>query len=985
MKTSRIIFMLALAAAATACNKAELEGTDPAGLKSNQFLASIEGASTKVTMAEDFSLSWVAGDQVSVFESEAMKNELFTATEGGHQTTLDGGEVTVDQEKTYYAVYPYSEKNSLADGIITTEIPTVQTPKQGDIPVNIAVAKNDGQIFTFYNVCGLVGFNITTDNIKSVTVKSNDSSDYLTGLISVRQEEMGNPTYKVAGGQSYVTLEAETTFSTGYHYVAVLPQTFEKGITVVMTDSEDKVAQKTTTNPFTLNRSHRIDIKDIDASQTWGEKLTSISTAAELQSFLAVADKYAEGETVTLAADIDVKDCNLVPAASFAGIFNGADKSITNWNTTTALFEKLTGTVQNLVIGESCNLVVQANGDAAFIALENAGTISNCINHGTVTSVEESFVPDVKAQYNDRAIGTIAAVSTGSVVSCVNNGTVTITPATVGKYALQFIGGIAGKASASAGDNAMDSCTNNGAVTFDGPFSSKLFIGGVCGGTPAGAGTFGDYGVFKTLKNTAPVTLQVPTPSSVASTYINLGGVIGYAEADLDDCDNDGAVTVDVPKAPASTSQNMQRPAIAGVAGAGLYNVSNCDNTGALSVSGAFASIEDNSEFVGAGKYGCAAFGGVVAIAGTNATSHKVNTCTNSGRLDLNITMHEETKDSHGNIGGVVGRAQAQILSCSCSGEGLFIKNVMQVARVGGVAGIACAKMQSCTNSSQIDYDMVVTEQTGNQCEYIHLGGVVGVLDTGAGEAIIASANTGNITVKNGYYSGKISSIGGLVGKNQYGVVRGNKTSKIKISGTYKVNSPAKIYFGGIVGYNEGSSSTSSKKGLTGCIAQFSREGITEIEGVGEGSRIGGICGFRKGTIALSSSGVDWDADNAVNLVANDNNNYRFVARSGSDDVYAGLFYGEVSLGTGTHTMHGCTLNTSTFATDQLTDAGLAIGKISDGSVQFGIEGSAFTLRQVVFGGEEYNTTMNLTSDLLVGSIADGATVSVVNSTITPR
>jgi len=937
MKTSRIIFMLALAAAATACNKAELEGTDPAGLKSNQFLASIEGASTKVTMSEDdFSLSWVAGDQVSVFESEAMKNELFTATEDGYQTTLDGGGVTVDQEKTYYAVYPYSEKNSLADGIITTEIPTVQTPKQGDIPVNIAVAKNDGQTFTFYNVCGLVGFNITTDNIKSVTVKSNDSSDYLTGLISVRQEEVGNPTYAVAGGQSYVTLEAEATFSTGYHYVAVLPQTFEKGITVVMTDSYGKVAQKTTTNPFTLNRSHRIDIKNIDESQTWGEKLTSIRTAAELQRFLAVADKYAEGETVTLADDIDVKDCNLVPAASFAGIFDGADNSITNWNTSTALFEKLTGTVQNLVIGESCNLVVQANGDAAFIALENAGTISNCINPGTVTSVEESFVPDVKAQYNDRAIGTIAAVSTGSIVSCVNNGTVTITPASVGKYALQFIGGIAGKASASADDNAMDSCTNNGAVTFDGPFSSKLFIGGVCGGTPAGAGTFGDYGVFKTLKNTAPVTLQVPTPSSVASTYINLGGVIGYAEADLDDCDNSGVVTVDLPNKPSSAGHAYQRPAIAGVVGTCLYNVANCNNSGNMEVKGAFGDGDEKT--VGAGYYYRAYFGGVVAFAGS-ATAESVNTeyklesCKNSGKLSFDLEMHN-SEDAFAHIGGIAGNAVSNVSDCTNEGAGVFVKNCLSSGYVGGIVGLlglpenqVKGSVALCTNKAIINYDAVIAEADENKSRDIYVGGIAGNMQYSYAK-LLTSHNEGNIKVVGGPASGNcyVGGLTGFIGKMQIAGTNSD-SGRLKSKGNIVVDTRKKVSVGGIVG-------RASHQILDVAVANDS----IKVLNPGTGSMIGGVCGDRQ----INTSGDARMKEVTTNIhVTNDDNN----------TVYLGCWYGSRS---DTATAFHSTSFVGSVTYPSSVTFGFIAGILNTGAViQVGSSGKVIIPKTTVVNGTE--------------------------------
>lgn len=961
MKTSRIIFMLALAAAATACNKAELEGTDPAGLKSNQFLASLEGASTKVTMANDFSLSWVAGDQVSVF-GEDLKNNLFTADAAGEEVTLNGGDVTVDPEATYYAIYPYSEKNSIADGIITTEIPTVQTPKQGDIPVNFAVARNDGQKFTFYNVCGLVGFEITEDNIVSVTVKANGAEEYLTGKINVTPSTA--PSYEVVEGVSEVTLVTDGVFEKGYHYVAVLPQAFENGITVLMAKEDGTVATKTTTKSFTLNRSHRIDTKQIDADQSW-TKLTSISNAAELQAFLAAADNYAAADVVTLAADIDLKGYDIVPAASFAGTFDGASKSITNWNTTTALFNEVSGTVKDLTIAESCNLEVQVKGDAAFIALSNTGTISGCNNYGIVTSVNESFVPDVTAVYNDRAIGTIAAVSTGSIVSCVNNGTVTITPASVGKYALQFIGGIAGKASASADVNAMESCTNNGAVTFDGKFSSKLFIGGVCGGTPAGAGTFDDYGVFKTLENTAPVTLNVPTPSSVASTYINLGGVIGYAEADLDECDNGGAVTVTLPKEISASNYSHQRPAIAGVAGDVLYSVTNCYNSGAVNVVGAVANGSSKEE--GVGQYVNASFAGVVAIAGSVAGTHVVESCINSGKLTLDVYMHADDSESQCAIGGVVGYATAKVNTCESSGEGLEVKNRVKASYVGGIVGRVGAMTTGCVNSAPIDYDMVIAEQNGNQSEYVNLGGIVGYSTTGAGTVIQTSVNTGNITVKGGYNSGVASTIGGIAGTTTYGTINGSLDGKkASVQGTYTIQTPAKVYFGGIVGEMKPST---SPKNMTSSITVFERRGSSIITNPGNGSRIGGICGVKRESNAN---------DSQVNLVTS---NFTVSCASGSDDIYAGLFFGEYSSYTGkTPAIGNSVMNASEFAPSSsgLTGSGLAVGYLSSGNIQLG-GSTKFTVRPITYKGVVLEDGANTVEADWIGGKAEGTNVTLKN------
>ena len=961
MKTNRMILMLAVAAAVAACNQAEIDA--PSELNDNQFTASVPV--TKVSMNEDFSLFWEEGDEVSVFAPDG-SNNLFTsdAQTGAATTVLHGGaDFVVDPAQTYYAIYPYSADNTISVGKITTVIPVVQTPKVGTFPVNHAVAVSSGKNLAFYNVCGLIGFEITRDDIVSVTLKSAGEQEYLTGKVEITCQT--EPSYAVLDGHTEVTLVTQDKFVTGKYYVAVLPQTFT-GMTVTMYKKDGTVASRTNTAGFTLERSKRVMIGAVDGGEFGANKITTISNASELQGFLAAADSYSVDDEVTLAADIDLKGYDIVPAVSFAGTFDGAGKSIKNWNTTTALFNEVSGTVKNLTIAESCNLEVQVKGDAAFIALSNTGTISGCTNYGTVTSVNESFVPDVTEVYNDRAIGTIAAVSTGSIVLCENHGTVTITPASVGRFALQFIGGVAGKASATADVNALESCTNNGAVTFDGPFSSKLFIGGVCGGTPAGAGTFGDYGIFKGLTNKAPVTLEVPSNSSVPATYINLGGVIGYAEADLDNCDNEGAVTVDLPTDPSTTAHSFQRPAIAGVVGNVLYDVKNCENKGNISVVGAFGGTNNKDE--GVGQHGHASFAGVAAIAGNVPGTNVVNNCQNSGKITLDLGMHSDAS-SHGLVGGIVGYANAKVTDCSTSGDGMDINCQMRYGIVGGIVAEAHAAMSGCTNSAPIDYDFVITEENGNQSEYVDLGGVVGQLITNAQTAISNCANTASIKVSNGYYADDhdASSIGGLIGMTTFGRVTGGSSSSdaVEIIGTYTIRSNVKMYFGGIIGVMEGSGSGTVSRGLL----SLTRSGNMTIENPGKGSRIGGICGAR----------FNADQNDAyLNLISSD---FSVTCSENSDnDIYVGMVYGEYEHVSATRTSHTITLDVDSYTATNVTASGLAIGLLSGNIKVGGSSTQPFTVRPFTFNSTTIDgtTQTEVVESLLVGQKDGTLTIGAI-------
>ncbi len=901
MKTNRIITMLAVAAAAMACNQAEIES--PSALKANQFMAS--APSTKVSMNADFSLYWEAGDQVSVFAPDG-SNNLFTseAETGAKTTVLNGADsFTIDLSQTYYAIYPYSADNSIENGVITTTIPTVQTPVKGAFPVNHAVAVSDRQNLSFMNVCGLFGFNITQEDIVSVTIKAKGAQEYLTGKVAV---DCAAASYTVVDGLTEVTLVTKDKFAVGTYYVAVLPQTFS-GVTVTMFKADGSVASVTNTAGFRLDRSHRLETGVIDGG-TFAGKITTITNAAELQGFLAAADSYSAEDVVTVANDIDLSGYELVPATSFAGTFDGQSNKITNWNTKTALFNAVSGTVKNLTIDQTCSLEVQIKGDAAFIALANSGTISGCTNYGTVTSVKGEFVPEEESVYVNRAIGTIAAVSTGSVISCENHGTVTITPTRVGKFTRQYIGGVTGIAqAASETANAMESCTNEGDVTFDGPFSSQIYLGGVCGGTTAGAGTFGDYGVFKTLKNNAAVNFNLTSSSSVATTYINIGGVIGYAEADLDDCDNAGTVTVTAPVNPSDAAHNIQRPAVAGVAGTVLYNMTGCDNSGEINVTGAFAAGTANT--VGAGKRYLVGFGGVVAFVGSSATC-SVTECNNSGKLVLELGMYKDTK-SHAYVGGVAGYSDAAMTSCDNTAA-LDIKNTMRGGYIGGVAGELDAAMNACSNNAAISYDMVRTTAEGSRCTDLSLGGLVGYYNTSSDMIDSHNLAGGTISVSGGYVANPYY-IGGLAGKTGVRLMGLKKDTYSKQYGCITVNSPGCVYVGGITG-------TTAKSLLD---IQLSDVVIT-VNNPGTGSRIGGICGKKTATN---------DARLSAEVTV------KVTCAEPTDNVYAGHVYGDLS---GSFNLHTSVFNGSVTATNA-SGLGFAAGIVSaaSGNLNLGTGDSA--------------------------------------------
>lgn len=263
MKTARIITMLAIAAAVMACNKTE--NLQPS-LKSSKFDASFSEAVTKVSMGADYSLTWDANDEVTVFDVDGT-NGKFVATTSGASTVLEGPEgYQAVPGNTYYAVTPHTPNNKLENGVITTYLPSLMAPKVGMFPDNIAVAKcEDGKTLSFYNVCGLLGIRISRSDIVKVTIASTGENEYLAGRIKVDCSDITNPTYQVVENEACteVSLVADGVFEPGDYYVALLPQTFS-GMTVTMYTSDNMVKTVQSVEGFTLNRSHHIEPLPVD-------------------------------------------------------------------------------------------------------------------------------------------------------------------------------------------------------------------------------------------------------------------------------------------------------------------------------------------------------------------------------------------------------------------------------------------------------------------------------------------------------------------------------------------------------------------------------------------------------------------------------------------------------------------------------------------------------------------------------------------------
>ena len=243
-----------------------------------------EGDDTRIQLNEAQKTVWNKGDLVSVFyRSDANQKWQYQGETGervGDLKRVESAVGTTKSTKTI-VVYPYSENYWLNTDSYAIEatLPAIQCYTVGSYGVgdNLMVAQSEFTQFSLKSVCGWLKLQLTGDGevVKSITFKGNNG-EQVAGLIYVDTataeatlaSEMGSSDDNNAGGNlifddtivtevtldcgAGVTLGAETTA----FYIALPPQTFEKGFDVEIVCADDTKMVKSSSNTLTIERNH---------------------------------------------------------------------------------------------------------------------------------------------------------------------------------------------------------------------------------------------------------------------------------------------------------------------------------------------------------------------------------------------------------------------------------------------------------------------------------------------------------------------------------------------------------------------------------------------------------------------------------------------------------------------------------------------------------------------------------------------------------
>ena len=244
----------AMAILAAGCAK-EIDTVNPAG-EDVVFEASLSEteADAKAVLIPGKAASkveWVKGDQVGIYAGSSYYQ--YKADKSGASSTLSPvGASSLAEE--YYAVYPYDAAATLAGGVITTTLPSEQTPALESFSYHLAVAHSESLTLNFRNVCGLFAAEVTEPGVTKIEIKGNNN-EILAGKVAITVAD--TPSWSAVEGVKTVSISApqDKTLQVGTYYMAVLPQEFAGGVTVTAYYKDGTTLVKNVTDKVTVAAS----------------------------------------------------------------------------------------------------------------------------------------------------------------------------------------------------------------------------------------------------------------------------------------------------------------------------------------------------------------------------------------------------------------------------------------------------------------------------------------------------------------------------------------------------------------------------------------------------------------------------------------------------------------------------------------------------------------------------------------------------------
>lgn len=288
----KLLSLLFAAVAIAACSKSDIDESAIVGMNTPESLiVGFEGDDTRIHL-EAGKTVWTKGDLVSVFykSKENIKFE-FRGEDGERLGTIVPVEASSAEQTTdeVVLVYPYN-KDYLYDseGGVFATLPAIQSYKNDSYGVgaNLMITSSDLDNFRLKSVCGWLKLNITGSGyrVKSIKVRGNND-EKVAGQIYA--EVKSAKAYLNVGTPSYneVTLDcgsgvALSSTATAF-YVALPPQTFTNGFTVVIEDTAGVKTTKSLEREVAIKRNTILPMAEFSLSTTGDDDDDSGSESGE--------------------------------------------------------------------------------------------------------------------------------------------------------------------------------------------------------------------------------------------------------------------------------------------------------------------------------------------------------------------------------------------------------------------------------------------------------------------------------------------------------------------------------------------------------------------------------------------------------------------------------------------------------------------------------------------------------------------------------
>ena len=271
----RIVCYMLLMLVAMACAKFEEPTNSKITVDAPDTLyAEFDDVDTRTYLEQEKYLRWTAGDEISYFlvtSNVRYRFEGETGANSGSFEKITSGTTSGSALANCYAVYPYAKDTSInSDGVISFTLPAIQYYQENSFGLGantmVAVTANaEDKILRFKNACGYLKLKLYADDatVKSIELKGN-KGEKLAGAATIRAFYGGEPTVTMADnatatltmdcGNDGVALGKDKDSAT--QFWLVLPATtFEKGLTITVTDTAGNEFVKSTTKSVAIERN----------------------------------------------------------------------------------------------------------------------------------------------------------------------------------------------------------------------------------------------------------------------------------------------------------------------------------------------------------------------------------------------------------------------------------------------------------------------------------------------------------------------------------------------------------------------------------------------------------------------------------------------------------------------------------------------------------------------------------------------------------